>query len=129
MLSSEKEIAELVKAPQEQLSFHAIVTEVRTLTNEDLGNSLSNVILQVVQPQYTMGGMQLDDDPRKNEPEILHRALRGLLPSSYPDLQASIVALISETIMGEIANGSPRDDGNYHMVSWFKSKERHTDSS
>jgi hypothetical protein len=36
MLSSEKEIAELVKAPQEKLSFHAIVTEVHTSANKDL---------------------------------------------------------------------------------------------
>jgi hypothetical protein len=35
MLSSEREIEELVKAPQEQLSFHAIVTEVRRSIFED----------------------------------------------------------------------------------------------
>jgi hypothetical protein len=74
-----------------------------------------------------MGGMQLDDDPRKNEPEVLHRALRGLLPLSYPDLQGNIVALISETIAEEIAKGSLCDDGNYHIMSCFHSKDRDAD--
>jgi hypothetical protein len=66
-----------------------------------------------------MGGMQLDDDPKKNEPEVLHRALRGLLPLSYPNLQANIVAIISEIITGEISNGSFCEDGKYLLTPFF----------
>jgi hypothetical protein len=111
ILSSENHIAELLAAPQEQLSFHAVVTDVSIFLKTGQECWLIEFIVQLFRPKYTMGGMELSDDPKKNESNVHSRALRVLLPSFYPVLQDKLKKRISETLAGEMMLGSVRGEG------------------
>jgi len=71
--------------------------------------------IQLFKPRFTMGGMELDDDPKKNESNVHARVLRVLLPSFYPTLQDSLKDRVSQTLKKELELGSTTRDGEQSL--------------
>jgi hypothetical protein len=72
---------------------------------------LTVTLAQLFRPKYTMGGMELHDDPKMNEPSVHMRVLRVLLPMFTPTLQSSLENTISESIQNELKVSSTCNQG------------------
>ncbi|KZF26778.1 cytochrome P450 [Xylona heveae TC161] len=83
MLSSEKDVAELLAVSEEILSLHAAANDL-------------------FRPKYTMGGFELHDNPKDNEPNIHLRVIRVILPSYFPILQPILEQKIRDTFAHEL---------------------------
>jgi hypothetical protein len=62
-----------------------------------------------------MGGMELNDDPKMNEPNVHNRVLRVLLPMFAPTLQSGLADTISESIQNEMMVNSTCNTGQFFI--------------
>ncbi|KAJ5702277.1 cytochrome P450 [Penicillium malachiteum] len=92
LVSSEQEIQELTRAPEEALSFHAAMH-------------------QRIRHEYTIFGFQHNDvDPNNDIPK---RVLKVLLRMKLPEMQEGLRALIRDTIAHEL-----QDTGAVHKPGY-----------
>ncbi|EKG22176.1 Cytochrome P450 [Macrophomina phaseolina MS6] len=89
--SSEAHVKELVSAPRDVLSLHALSKEL-------------------LQPKYTMDGLVVEDGMSANG--IVHlRVLGVMLRNRLNELHSRLRKTVSQRLSSEISNGTPKQDG------------------
>lgn len=101
--SSEEHVRQLVEAPEEQLSLHALSKDM-------------------FQPKYTMSGLEIHD--KMNANGCFHtKVFRNVLPSNLPALQLPLAEVVSTTFDQLFAQGHHVGKGWVEVPSFRMAKQ------
>ncbi|PQE19389.1 cytochrome P450 protein [Rutstroemia sp. NJR-2017a BBW] len=109
-VSSEEHIQEVNNAPQEYLSSHAVMADLRGLANENL---------QRLKMKYTFYGFELGSklDPNDKVPRRLRRVLKTLLRTSIPRLRPKFQRKIEQGFDRTLSKATALDGARLDMLS------------
>ena len=119
--TSESHIRELVDAPEEYLSLHALSKDVWPLDVEALVSKCSLTALQMFLPKLTMNGLEVQDTMSANG-SLHSRVLSKVLRSHLDQLQPSLTRAVSVNIESQVQKASKMSDDWVRLPTFSMAK-------